>query len=532
MTWRPDALGRALLLASQSDPHRPALVTDRGTCSVLDVADQSSRLAAELSRLGVMAGDRVIVSGERSDPAGFVAAYFAVHLVGAWCTPVRSDVLLKETRFLLEDTLPAAVVVAGDGVVSNANAGLFGENDEAVPLLMLESGDRARVATVVNGSLRSGKGARDDLVDPRGGDILYTTGTTGKPKGVVLPAEIQWETARRYADVQGLTVGSVIQSPIPLYTASAIMSLILPIVIGGSTLSVDTPFTPDESTRRLARSDSNVYKGVPAHFVLLKRAGVPPAPHVKTVITTAAPLSHLAFRAMHDVFPEARAISLFGSTESAGAFTAANGDELASDLAYLGSPCFDTTLDLISSEPSNYHGMPSKTGSLLLRSEVVADGYWRRPESVARSTFVSDGGVLTGDKAIRRGDRFFLGGRTSSVINRGGHKIDPSEIETVLARLPWVEDSCAVGTPDEVLGEDTLVMIQCAPSLHSRPDLLADEVTQAIATQLSAVKSPRWAVFVEELPRNPHGKADRRQILEELDRGTHSRHPLSARGVR
>jgi acyl-CoA synthetase (AMP-forming)/AMP-acid ligase II len=330
---------------------------------------------------------------------------------------------------------------------------------------------------------------------------------------------VQHATGTRYAAAQTLGRGTIIQSPIPMFTASAIMTLILPIVTSDAIFAIDHPFEPGRSLERARVEHSHVFKAVPAHYMLLTNAAdrLEPVPTVRLAITTAAPLSATAFRGMRALFPNAAVRALFGSTESAGTFSIIDESQLRASLGSLGSPAPDCELDLLGPEPSS--GTASEEeGDLVLRGPFPAAGYWRRPPDVARSTFLPQGGVRTGDRATRIGADYILGGRTSAVINRGGFKIDPAEIEAIVNAIPWVEDSCVISIAHEVLGEDLLLVVQGAPPPPGQPareprftGVQIAELTEHLTVKLPRQKRPRH-LLGQTLTRNALGKVDRKNL--------------------
>ncbi|MGE3993838.1 class I adenylate-forming enzyme family protein, partial [Pseudorhodoplanes sp.] len=419
------------------DPQRAAFFANSRKSSIGDLAQRAAAVRDFLVGHDVKPGDRVILCMDGLHAEEWMACYFGIHLLGAWCVPLNPKAVAANATFFIEDLEPTAILTATDGVAAWGQTGI-----DARRIIAVDFADSS-VRAVVDGrawplNLSSTvKSAEKE----EGGDLIYTTGTTGRPKGVILPSDIEFETGRRYAVAQTLERGKVIHSPIPLFTASAIMTLVLPIIATDAAFSIDGTFSPALSLDKARAAGCNVFKAVPSHYLLIgNEAQVEPLESVRLAITTAAPLSATGYGQIKRLFPNAEIMALFGSTESAGAFTIISQEQLQRSLGSLGTPIEECKIEL-RNPVINETG--EEEGDLVLRGSVLAAGYWRRDASVVEATFIG-GGVRTGDRATRVGDDFVLGGRTSSVINRGGLKIDPAEIESVINVLSWVEDSCVL----------------------------------------------------------------------------------------
>ena len=520
----PRTVSEALVASVERGAERVAFITDDLRPGIGEVLRASLMVRDLLRDRGVCPGDRVIVWGDGARPLEWLASYFGIHLLGGWCAPLNPKIASADAGFFTDDLAPAAVLAPVDLLRRDvpdiwSRAGIAADRIIGLDLIgearaLIEAKDVTLPAARDSTPYRGGEG----------GDLIYTTGTTGRAKGVILPGEVEYATGARYAEAQTLSRGAIIHSPIPMFTASAIMTLILPIVAVDAIFSIDHPFAPLRSLQRARSCRCEVFKAVPTHYLLIGNAAdVEPLPSVRLAITTAAPLSATGFEQMRRLFPRAAIRALFGSTESAGAFTIIDDAQLRRSLGSLGSPAPGCEIDLLDARPSSGGAAGEEEGDLVLRGPFPAAGYWRRSAEIVAATFLPGGGVRTGDRATRVGDDYVLGGRTSSVINRGGFKIDPAEIEAIVNLVPWVEDSCVIAITHDVLGEDLLLVVQARRADEAREAALSDAQIDELGARLSATlpkhKRPRQ-VLSRRLTRNALGKIDRKELRElaEADR--------------
>ncbi len=337
--------------------------------------------------------------------------------------------------------------------------------------------------------------------------LLYTSGTTGRPKGVMIPNRmVSWNAYNTVACWQ-LREDDV--SPIftPLYHAGALGAFLMPIVAIGGTLVLHRAFEPAEVWRTIVNERCTVVLGVPTIWkMLLEDAGFATADlsHVRWFISGGAPLPEYiaaAFQARGVVFKQG-----YGLTEVGVNCFSMTIDESVRKRGSIGKPLMMTEARLI-----DEGGVPvpcGTVGELCLRGPHVSLGYWNAPGATA-AALDPEGWFHTGDLAKCDEDGFFyIAGRRTDMFISGGVNVYPAEIEAELLQEPAVADAAVVGMPDPTWGEVGVAFVVLRPGAVTTATLL----TERLGRHLARYKLPKHFRFVEALPRTPYGKV-RKDLL-------------------
>src|SRR5688572_30786548 len=321
--------------------------------------------------------------------------------------------------------------------------------------------------------------------------LLYTSGTTGKPKGVMIPRRQLYWNGYNTAINWGLRDDDV--SPIftPLYHAGGIAAFLIPIFCAGGTIVLHKSFDTAVVWRTIERERCTVVLGVPTIWKLLMDApefATADLSHVRWFISGGAPLPHYlieAFQKRGIVFKQG-----YGMTEvGVNCFTMTVEDSYKKP-GSIGRPMLFTEVKL--------EEMDGEVGEMWIRGPHVSLGYWNNEEAT-RTAYGDDGWFRTGDLARRDADGFFhIAGRRKEMFISGGVNVYPAEIEAELVSHPAVSDAAVVAVPDETWGESGVAFVVGTAS--------ADELTQYLGERLAKYKLPRRFVFLDLLPRTPYGK--------------------------
>ncbi len=331
--------------------------------------------------------------------------------------------------------------------------------------------------------------------------LLYTSGTTGKPKGVMIPHRmVAWNG---YNTVCGWQLREDDVSPIftPLYHAGGLMAFLTPIFTIGGTIVLHHGFDAEAIWRTIEEEKATVVLGVPTIFKLLMDS---PAfaetdlSHVRWFISGGAPLPHYIIEAYQQrgvVFKQG-----FGMTEVGVNCFAMTVEDSYAKAGSIGKPMMCTEVRLVDGEGRDV--ADGEVGEMLFRGPHVSLGYWRNPEATA-AALDGDGWFHSGDQARRDDDGYFyIAGRAKDMIISGGVNVYPAEIEAELVQHPAVEDAAVVGVPDEKWGE---VGVAFVVPLAGR-ELAPEELAEHLAGRLARFKIPRAFRFPDELPRTAYGK--------------------------
>ncbi|MGW5002905.1 class I adenylate-forming enzyme family protein [Streptomyces hydrogenans] len=435
--------------------------------------ERAARVAGGLRALGVTHGDRVAVRY----PAGtnWVLAFWGTVMAGGIAVAVNTRSARPEVEFVLAD--------AGVRVDLPADAPL----PDGVPYVTADAD-------------------RDDVAA-----LFYTSGTTGRPKGVPTTHAAFVTSAENMVRCLGIPrdAGSDLRTliSVPLFHVTACNAqLLVAAYVGGTSVimpALDLPALPAAITAERI----SFLVTVPAVYALLLRhpafAGADVS-GVRTVAYGGAPIAPVLVRALREAFPRAVVINGYGMTETASLITVLpDGDavEHADSVGYA-VPSVDLGIVPVGDDPA--------FGELVVRGANVTAGYWRRPEATAET--VVDGWLHTGD-IVRVDDagRIHIVDRIKDIINRGGENVSSVEVEAVLLSAPGVADAAVLGVPDDVMGEKVGAVLYGA---GGEIDLAA--VIAHCRDRLADFKVPQYATVVTEaLPRNAGGKLLKNRIREE-----------------
>lgn len=482
------------------------------TLTFAQLDDASARLAHVLHEAGLRRGDVVALLSD-NDPRCFVV-YWAALRSGLYVTAVNHHLLPAEVAYIVDDCGAAAVVVAA------------AKADVATAVVPGTPGVRTRIAFggSVDGhedydALLAAAPAEPMPDQPRGNDLLYSSGTTGRPKGIKppLPDRQVGDPGDPYTTVframYGFDADTVYLSPAPLYHAAPLRFGGVVQALGG-TVVVLKRFDPEAALAAVERFRVTHSQWVPTHFVrLLKLPAEVRARYdhasLRAVIHAAAPCPPEVKQLMIDWWGPIL-FEYYSSTEGNGITFVDSAQWLAKpgtvgrgrvlgdvrvcgpDGAVLPPGEVGTVYFERDERPFRYHGDDAKTEAAT------------HPEHPTWTT--------TGDLGHVDGDGFlFLADRQAFVIISGGVNIYPQEVEDALAMHPAVLDVAVIGVPDEEMGESVTAVVQPAPGVATG-DALAAELTAHLRTRVAGYKVPRTVHFVDELPRTPTGKLVKRTL--------------------
>jgi len=356
--------------------------------------------------------------------------------------------------------------------------------------------------------------------------LLYTSGTTGKPKGVIVPHRMVAWNAFNTALSWQLREDDV--SPIftPLYHAGGLGAFLLPIFAAGGTVVLHAGFDTSEVWRVLQQERCTVVLGVPTIWKLLLDApefAAADLSSVRWLISGGAPLPLYlieAYQARGVVFKQG-----YGLTEVGVNCFAMTAAEAEAKKGSIGKPMMFTQAKVVGEGGRDLP--PGEVGELWLKGPHVSKGYWNNP--AATSAALDSGGFFhTGDLARVDEDGFFtIAGRIKDMLISGGVNIYPAEIEAELMLHPSVADAAVVGVPDNTWGEVGVAFVVVRPSAA----VSGDELSAFLGTRLARYKVPREFRFLPSLPRTPYGKVVKGELRGRiLDGGGVSSTPDAAKG--
>ena len=441
-----------------------------------ELAAASARIANVLLELGIKPGDRVAVQVPKSAEA--IALHLACIRAGAIYLPLNSTYTSPELIALLDDAEPALLVRAD-------------EMDHPVARVSIgELLDRAAAASTSYVDVPRG------AADPA--SILYTSGTTGKPKGAVLSHGNLAFSAQTLVDSWGFTADDVLLHILPLFHTHGLYVAVHTALASGASIVLHEAFDPVRVAADLP--NATVMMGVPTHYV---RMLAEPSftrqvtSNVRLFTSGSAPMlvsTHKEFTARtgHVI------LERYGMTETCMLTSNPLVGERKPGTVGPALPGVELRLTL---------GAP---GGIEVRGPNVFDGYWRRPELKA-TEFTEDGWFKTGDLGLIDADGYVeIVGRSKDLIISGGLNVYPKEIELLLDSLPGIAESAVIGIADPDFGESVIAVVV----LDDTEQVTSDSIRMAAREHLAGFKVPKRVFVVDALPRNAMGKVEKAKLRD------------------
>lgn len=487
------------------------VVAPAARLSYRQLDERAVRCALAWRGLGLAPGERVAILAHNR--VEYLDAFFAAGKSGTILVTLGTRLTVHELAPILEDS--GARVVLYDGAFAEMVAALRARLAVERWVALDAPGEPAdpRYADLV------------DAVDPAGFAatrcapedvycLLYTSGTTGRPKGVMIPhRQVAWNG---YNTVCGWQLRADDVSPIftPLYHAGGLMAFLGPIFTIGGTIVLHRGFDPAEIWRTVEAERCTVVLGVPTIWKLLAEApefATADLSSLRTLYSGGAPLpTWLAelYQARGLTFKQG-----FGMTEVGVNCFAMTEAASVAKRGSIGTPMMHTEVRLVGADGDDVP--PGEVGEIWFRGPHVCLGYWNRPEATAEA-FAPGGWFRSGDLARRDEDGYYyVAGRAKEMFISGGVNVFPAEIEAVLLQHPGVRDAAVVGIEEPTWGEIGVAFVVPLAPGSAEPD----SVLAFLAERLARFKLPRQVVLLDELPRTPYGKVVKGQLKDHYTAG-------------
>jgi fatty-acyl-CoA synthase len=481
---------------ARSTPDKAALVQDGRTTTYAELHERSTRLARGLRARGIGSGDRVAFLGLNS--VELVETMFAVAQLGAVFLPLNTRLAPPETAYILTDSEPSLLLWAPgfEGTVGSPEVATLGI--DAVPVAGIEelrAADRTPLDEPVS---------HDDLFM-----IQYTSGTSGRPKGVMLThGNIIWNVYNLLVDVD-LCSDEVALVTAPLFHTAALNQLLFPTLLKGGTALVEARFDADRVLGLIGSRGVTALFGVTSMYLSLTQApGWASADlgSLRHALCGGAPIPESLLRTYRD-----RGVGIvqgYGLTESSPGATMLRPDDGLRKLGSAGTACFFTDVRVVT--PTLEEVGPGEVGEVLVQGPNVTPGYWSAP-AATEEAFVEPGWLRTGDLARVDADGYLhIVDRVKDMYISGGENVYPAEVEQAIYAHPAVAECAVIAVPDERWGEVGRAVV----TVREGASLSAEQLLGHLDGRLARYKLPRSVVFIEALPHNASGKLVRSQVRE------------------
>jgi len=474
---------------------RVALKLDDAELTYAQLDDASARVAGLLMEKGVEAGDRVGIM--LPNVPYFAVCYYGALRLGAVVVPMNVLLKKREVGFYLSDP-EAKVLFAWHDFAEAAEAGA---EEAGTELVLVEPGEFEQ--------LLAGAEPMTDVADRSEDDtavILYTSGTTGTPKG----AELTHSNLARNVEISrglfDLEEGAVILGALPLFHSFGQTCGLNTSIKAGGCLTLIPRFDPGKALEIIGRDGVQVFQGVPTMYAAMLNHPERDSYDTSSLEVCASGGSAMPVEVMK-AFEEAfgcKVLEGYGLSETS-PVASFNHPDRERKPGSIGTPIEGVEMKVVDDDGNEVaQGEP---GEIVIRGHNVMKGYWNKDEATEES--IREGWFHTGDMAtVDEDGYFFIVDRKKDLIIRGGYNVYPREIEEVLYEHPAVREVAVIGVPHDDLGEE----VGAAVALKEGQEASEDELRAHCKEQVAAYKYPRQVWFVDELPKGPTGKILKREI--------------------
>jgi len=477
-------------------PDAPAVRLGEAGLSYAELDDRSARLATLLREQGLERGDRVGVM--LPNVLDFPVAYYGVLRAGGVVVPMNLLLKRREIAFYLQDS-GAKLLLYWHDFGEEAREGAAEAGAAAI-----EVEPAAFAATLAEHEPSIGLAETDEEDTAV---ILYTSGTTGKPKG----AELTHANLFRNADVSsrttsGVEPGDIVLGALPLFHSfgqTVGMNASLKV---GACLTLVPKFDPGEALATIARDGVTHFYGVPTMFGALLHCPEREShdtSSLRVCITGGASMPVEVLRGFEDAFG-AVVLEGYGLSETS-PVASSNHPDMERKPGSIGTPIEGVEMKVVD---ENDEEVPQgEVGEIVIRGHNIMKGYWERPDATEEA--MRGGWFHSGDMArVDEDGYFFIVDRKKDMIIRGGYNVYPREVEEVLYEHPKVREAAVLGVPHDQWGEE----IGAAVVLHEGEELSPEECSEYVRERIAAYKYPRIVWFLDDLPKGPTGKILKREI--------------------
>jgi malonyl-CoA/methylmalonyl-CoA synthetase len=479
--------------------HTLLRMPDGRSYSYMEAIDETARIARCLSDLGLRPGNRVTVQVEKSPEA--VWLYLACLRAGLVFHPLNNDYQLDELVYFVSNAEPSAIIC--DPAKKKLFAELVKGKDCTVLTLDAEGNGTLNEASQETPPVFTTVASKATATAV----LLYSSGTTGTPKGAMLSHGNLAANTRTLVESWGFTADDVLLHALPIYHAHGLFVALGCTLMSGSSMNFLPHFNLDEIMATLPQS--TVMMGVPTFYIRMlndERLTRDLCANMRLFISGSAPLLPEHFEAFAERTGH-QILERYGMTETS--MNTSNPLDGERRPGSVGPALPGVSLRVVDNDDNE---LPvGEVGHLQVKGPNVFSGYWRMRDKNA-DEFTEDGYFRTGDEAVIAADGYItIVGRTKDVIISGGINVYPREVEALLDSLPEIRESAVFGAPHPDFGEGVLAAV--VPVTGKQ--VVADELISRIKPYMAGYKLPKQIFVLDELPRNSLGKVRKKMLREE-----------------
>lgn len=489
-------------------PEKAAIIEKDRVCTFRELKARADALATGLYSLGIRKGDHVAIILPNSIEA--IIAYLGASKLGAVILGINPLYRKQEVRFMLENSGASAVVTLNQS-----------GNFNFITLLNELQKDLSQLRFIISMERTEGLGCIlfNDLIDLHWGKkfpatglnvredlimLLYTSGTTGVPKGAMITHYQAIRNASLFIELLDLTADDVMLAQLPWFHVFSFTVCINLALIAGATIVIQAPYNPVETLRAIEQNKITIHNGTPAMFIMEmnnKDFNKFDLSSLRTGVAAGAAFAPTLLTRINDEMG-LNITSAFGMSELCGVATSCkltDSKELRAET--VGTPISECKVKTCS---NNGQDIPiGEVGELWYWGWTVTKGYWNNEKETKRQ-ITEDGWLKTGDMArILENGYVQIIGRKKELINRGGYKVYPNELEELLIKNPKIAEVAVVGVPNEILGE--LICVCVIPKDKNNTPKIS-ELREFCKNKIAVYKLPDELCLMDNFPRTASGK--------------------------
>ncbi|WP_029138477.1 long-chain-fatty-acid--CoA ligase [Nakamurella lactea] len=491
-------LARNLLASAARVPDRPAIIFDDVRLTFADLDAASARMAGYLTGKGLRAGDRVALM--LPNVPAFAVIYYGVLRIGGVVVPMNPLLKLREIEHYLGDSGASMIfALPGDAAAGASSAG--------AEFVAVEGADAIDLRGVIGGSEPVTEVTDRDDADTA--VILYTSGTTGKPKGAELThANLDSNQRTTAQTLLELTDNDVVMGCLPLFHVFGMTCGLNAAVAAGAALTLIPRFDPSAVLDVIARDRVTVFEGVPTMYAAMLAAAAGRDTDLSSLRTSVCGGSSLPVEVLRKFEKAFGCMILEGyglsETSPVASFNHPDAERKAGSIGFAIRGCEMAIMD-----ESDAVLPAGEVGEIVIRGENIMRGYWNNAEATAAA--IRESWFHSGDLGRQDDDGYFyVVDRKKDMIIRAGMNVYPREVEEVLYEHPAIAEAAVVGTPDPMLGEEIAAYVVLAAGASAEPA----EISQFVKDRLAAYKYPRKVTLIDALPKTATGKILKRELRD------------------
>ncbi|MFP5346692.1 MAG: long-chain-fatty-acid--CoA ligase [Actinomycetes bacterium] len=494
--------------SAKSEPDRPVVFYEGRTMTYRELEEKSDRVAATLVGLGIGPGDPVGL--QLPNVPEFPIALYGILKAGAVALPMNVLNKEPEVEFYLTDSRARAMITNADLGDEGVRGAQVADIDHTFCLGREGSDDLPAKARPFSELLDTDAGDRNPFVERQPDDpaiLLYTSGTTGRPKGVMLTHFQLFMNARAHVQAFEMDSGSVVIAVMPLFHALGLSGILDATVYAGGAVVLIKRFDADKVLDAIQKHNATVLHAVPTiYHTLLNHPTLKDydTASLRTCGSAGAPIAAELLDSFEKEFG-VDILEMYGLTES-GPLATYNppGDRKHYSI---GKPIWGTEVQVWDDEGNELPRGKEHVGEIVIRGHNTMRGYLNNEQATEEA--FAGGWLHTGDLGYCDEDGFFfIVDRKKEMIIRGGYNVYPREVEEVLYTHPAVNEVAVVGVPDERLGEEVKAFVSLKPGRTATERELVDYAKERVA----AYKYPRSVEIIPDLPKGPTGKILKKEL--------------------